>query len=167
MPLPTATALALLLGGAVAVEVAGIGLWAIAEGSYPYAFGFDVRGDFPYPFHDAPAVWIGAMAVIVGLALGASLVGAARGRRDARWAGLGLLLVVMVGLGLVVTARSDSRRCGTDHYTGRQHCTSEGTAVVRDAGLFGALPAAAFVALALTPATRHRPTEPELPPQPL
>ena len=79
-PLPTATAVALLLGGAVAVGVAGIGLWAIAEGSYPYAFGLDVRGDFPYPFPDAPAVWIGSLAVIVALTLGTSLVGAAGGR---------------------------------------------------------------------------------------
>lgn len=166
-PTPLTTTVALMLGGTVAVLVTGFGAWSMAAGSYPYAFGMDVNGDRSYPFPFPEAVLVGGVVVVIGLGLGGALVAAARGYREGRVAGLVLLGLVAVVVGLLAGSASHGRRCPVDAYTQREHCASASTAAVRDVVLFDTVPLLAGVALALTPTDRRRARPLPLPPQPI
>lgn len=149
---PVRMAVALILGGIYAAAAVALGLYSLAEGSYPLAFGIRLGGDRSYPFPWPDEVLFGGIITAVGVGLAVVLVLAAEGGSVARYvaiAGLGAAIIVC---GIVARASSDERRCAYESYSSTQHCTSRSTATMRDFTLL-ALPAGVAIACLAT----HRP----------
>jgi hypothetical protein len=141
-------AVAAVVGGGVGIVTAAFGAYFVASGSFPLAFGLDVNGDRPYPYPFPEAVLVGAVFIVVGLVLAASLTCWLRGQSRARLVAIAALGTVIGLAALVASFTGEAHRCAMVAYTGIEYCTSRSTATTRDLVLLSALPLVALLGLA-------------------
>lgn len=154
---PVRMAVALILGGIYAAATVALGLYALAAGSYPLAFGIRLGGEqgaYPFPFPDL--VLSGGIITAVGVGLALVLVLAAKGGSVAHYLAITGLGAAIIVCGIVARASSDERRCAYESFYKTQRCTSRSVATMRDFTLL-ALPAG--VAIACLATRRPRPAE--------
>ena len=140
LALSATDAVGVIIGGAYAVAVTVLGLWAIAGSSYPLAFGMILNGDNRYPFPDPNVALVLALVTALGLGLIVIFVRTAMGSVTARYFAIGSLAVIVLAALLIAGLASNSRRCAYESYSETNHCMSATAAMLRDFALMS-LPA--------------------------
>lgn len=154
-PTDALTIVGALAAAPYAAAMLGLGLRTLALESYPRAFGLrwnsDLKPEFP---HGGVALVFGAVVLVIGAQMVASLVATVRQHRTARWLAIVWLILAIPVMYRIAWHPDRSRRCFVDGYRDRMVCASATTVTIRDFALL-ALPAIMAIGCLLLARARH------------